>query len=91
MVYFVVYPSLKYYIVARRADCELRHNQPSDQCNAMLLVANAVLKEGYCTLSKAFKIAFPLQVYKADIARQRLLQMPLACIHVGKLSSGTAV
>ena len=54
----------------------------------MLSVAHSVIKEGYCMLSQAFKLAFPHQVYKTDIARQRFLQMPVACIRVGTPQSG---
>ena len=39
-------------------------------------------------LSQAFKLAFPHQVYKTDTARQRFLQMPVACIRVGTPGSG---
>lgn len=39
-------------------------------------------------LSQAFKLAFPHQVYKTDTARQRFLQMPVACIRVGTPESG---
>lgn len=76
--------------MARGADCQNRHMQPCLECAALLSVANYVLQEGYCMLSKAFKMAFPTQQYKADIARQRMLQMPLACIRVGTPESGTA-
>lgn len=82
--------SLKEYAVARGADCQNRHMQPCLECAALLSVANYVLQKGYCMLSKAFKMAFPTQQYKADIARQRMLQMPLTCIRVGTPESGTA-
>lgn len=57
----------------------------------MLQIANRVLQEGYVVLSEAYKLAFPHHSYKADIARQRLLQMPLTSIRIGSPSSGTAL
>lgn len=77
--------------MVRSADCENHHMQPCSVCAALLSVATHVLQEGYIMLSKAFKMAFPSQVYKADIARQRMLQMPLVCIRVGAPESGQAM
>ena len=37
-----------------------------------------------------FKNAFPTLSYKADIARQKVLQMPLACIHLGSSEKGVS-
>ena len=82
--------SLKEYVSVRTMDCHSRHTQPCFQCAALTSVANRVEQEGHIRLSTAFKMAFPSQAYKADIARQRMLQMPLACIRVGKPESGTA-
>ena len=50
--------SLKEYAVACGADCQNRHMQPCLECAALLSVANYVLQEGYCMLSKAFKMSF---------------------------------
>ena len=56
----------------------------------MLKVAEAVANQGYIKLSDAFKFAFPSQTYKTDIARQRLLQIPLACIRLGDPKLGNS-
>ncbi len=74
--------SLKEYASVCSADCQSRHTQPCSVCAALLSVANCVEWEGHTRLSTAFKMAFPSQAYKTDIARQRTLQMPLACIRV---------
>ena len=55
----------------------------------MLFIANTVATDGYCRLSVVFKNAFPT-LYKADIARQKVLQMPLACIRLGSSEKGTS-
>ena len=55
----------------------------------MLSIAKTVIKDGYCKLSVAFKQAFPKLIYKTDIARERVLQMPLTCIRVGNVEKGT--
>lgn len=83
--------SLKEYTIVHNADRQNRHKQPCSGCAALLLVANYVVREGHITLSKAFKMAFQSQAYKADIAKQRMLQMPLACVRVGTPESGKAV
>ena len=41
----------------------------------MLSIANTIINDGYAKLSLIFKAVFPL-TYKADIARQKVLQMP---------------
>lgn len=46
----------------------------------LLNVVKNVISNGRFHLSVAFKIAFPNQRYKTDIALSRLLQMPLVCI-----------
>ena len=48
----------------------------------MLQVATTVHKEGDCTLSEAFRIVSPNVQYTAQPARSKLLQMPLASLHV---------
>ena len=83
--------SLNQYVQARSMDCSSRHLQPCTKCKPLLCVAELVLKAGFCTLSEAFRSSYPHQVYKADIARQRLLQMPLACIRVGNIQKGNAL
>ena len=57
----------------------------------MLSVAMHVAKEGYCMLAEGFKLAFPRQYYKTNIAISRLLQMPLVAIRVGAPESVRAV
>ena len=74
--------SLKDYITVRKLHCKMHHKQPCMSCEAMLSIAETVSSSSFITLSEAFKAAFPKQKYKPDIARQRLLQMPLVCIHL---------
>ena len=82
--------SLIEYIYTRCVHCQEKHIQPCSECTAMLNVAKSVATNGYCQLSSAYRSAFPLHTYKPDIARQRLLQMPLACIRLGDLKKGTS-
>jgi len=82
--------SLQEYIYARSIYCNANHAQPCSQCKAMLFIANTVATDGYCRLSVVFKNAFPTLSYKADIARQKVLQMPLACIRLGSSEKGTS-
>ena len=83
--------SLGEYTTVRETDCRACHVQPCSECSALLKIAFHVLKEGYCLLSEAFRMAFPHQTYKADIAIQRILQMPVAAICVGTPQSGRAI
>ena len=53
-------------------------------------IAIAIRDNGYLKLSTAYKSAFPIHAYKTDIARLRLLQMPLACIRLGCPKKGSA-
>lgn len=64
--------------------------QPCPQCTSMLSIANTFRTSGYAKLSVAFKCAFPTLSYKTDIARERVLQMPLACVRLGSPEKGTA-
>ena len=82
--------SLKEYVMARKANCQNQHKQPCSRCSAMLLVAVRVAEAGYCMLAEGFRLAYPDQRYKPDIAIGRLLQMPLASIRVGTPESGKA-
>ena len=59
--------------------------------NALLSVANCIVKNGFITMSKAFHEAFPGIKYTAEVARQRFLQMPLVCIVVGYQKSGQSL
>ena len=74
--------SLKEYITVRKLHCKMHHKQPCMSCEAMLSIAETLSSSSFMTLSEAFKAAFPRQKYKPDIARQRLLQMPLVCIRL---------
>ena len=82
--------SLQEYIFVRSIHCNTEHMQPCRECTAMLSIAKTVASDGYCRLSVSFKNAFPTLSYKADIARERVLQMPLACIRLGSPEKGTS-
>ena len=56
--------SLQQYTIAREADCLRKHKQPCFLCQALLGVAENVLKNGSCLLSEAFRSAFPRQTYR---------------------------
>ena len=79
--------STKQYVVARSVYCSSKHKKPCRECEALLAVCHRVLKFGYAKLSDCFKSSFPNQTYKADLARQRLLQMPLVCIRYGDVGA----
>lgn len=74
----------------RSLKCKAKHGQPCLSCNGLLKVAEVVHKEGFVKLSDAFKLAFPTQSYRTNIARERFLQMPLACVRVGDLKAGNS-
>ena len=82
--------SLNEYVDARNNHCNIYHSQPCLECSKLLSIAAQILEDGFCMLSEGFKVAFPNQVYKSDIALQRLLQMPLAAIRIGTPNSGKA-
>lgn len=82
--------SLTEYICTRSVYCQGKHLQPCSECSAMLSVAKSVATNSCCQLASAYRSAFPLHTYKPDIARLRLLQMPLACICLGNLKQGTS-
>ena len=84
------YLSLLEYIDARSVYCGSKHTQPCTECTAMFSIANTVVNDGYAKLSSSFKSAFPSLTYKADIARQKVLQMPLVCIRFGTPKDGTS-
>jgi hypothetical protein len=73
--------NVKEYVEASTQYCTLAH-QNCKECSAMLLVANAVLENGYVTLKSAFTKSFPNVDYNVTYVRRRLLQMPLACIQI---------
>ena len=78
------------YITVRTHICTAEHQHPCLSCIGLLKVARAVNEHGFIKLSDAFKLAFPEQIYKTDIARLRILQVPLASIRVGELKSGNS-
>lgn len=80
--------TLEEYIYIRSYFCHTGHMQPCLQCLSMLSIANTVVSEGYCKLSESFRKAFPALSYKTDIARERVLQMSLACIRFGSPEKG---
>ena len=73
--------SLKEYVYARSLLCKAEHSLCS-ACPPMLLIAESVIADGHCRLSESFKKAFPSLSYKTDIARRKVLQMPLVCIRL---------
>ena len=68
---------LKEYITTRTIICETRHKTP---CTPLLNIAKSVISNRQIQLLNAFKLAYPTQTYKTDIALARLLQMPLVSI-----------
>ena len=80
--------TLQQYIVALKMDCQNKHSQPCQECFRMCDVASCVLNDGFIPLSKAFRLVFPSQVYKSDMALSRLLRLPLAAVRVGTPDSG---
>ena len=59
-------------------------------CQAILCIAEKVLKDGFYLLSEVFRSAFPGQTYRTHNALERFLQMPLVALRVGTPSSGTS-
>ena len=82
--------SMSNYVVARSTMCYRSHEQPCKICLSLLEVATTVLHNGFCTLRYAFSLTSPNVVYDTQIAKRKLLQMPLAAIRVGKPRSGTS-
>ena len=72
--------SLCEYVTARTVFCEDNHKSPCTICTPLLNVARIVISNGQVQLSTAFKLAYPTQKYKTDIALLLLLQMPLLAI-----------
>ena len=65
--------SLKEYVTARSADCQIRHMQPCSECSAMIRCAVCVLYQEYCIMCEAFRLSLPDKTYKACIAMQHFL------------------
>ena len=74
------------YIAARTEYCHSAHKQPCCKCNKLLEIGKRILDKGYCTLSSAFRSAFPT----AERARRALLQIPLVAVRIGNPSDGNA-
>lgn len=83
--------SLTEYIIARKIVCSRNHNISCTECDSLLTVAQSIVDAGYAVLSEAFRTAFPKIKYTAEVARRRLLQMPLVSIVVGNPSTGTSL
>ena len=75
--------SLSKYVAAQAAHCSANHARPCSGCDASIKVGKAVLKEGYCVLSEAFRLTSPGVKYTAEHARRKFLQMPLVSIRIG--------
>ena len=71
---------MKEYITTRTIICETRHKTPCSTCTPLLNIAKSVISNRQIQLLNAFKLAYPTQTYKTDIALARLLQMPLVSI-----------
>ena len=82
--------SLADYIIARSDYCQVVHDKQCLICSPMLTVANRVIQNGFCTLAEAHHMVSPDQKFRADNARNNLLQMPLVCIRVGDPNSGVS-
>lgn len=66
------------YTDARSIFCGFKHTQPCTECTPYALYC-------YTKISSSYWTVFPTLTYKADIARQKVLQMPPVCIRFGTL------
>ena len=76
------------YVIARSEYCSRVHKQPCTNCTSMLSVLHIIQEMSFCLLSEAFKVVSPGHKYTAEIARRKLLQMPLVAIRIGKPNEG---
>ncbi len=83
--------TLEEYANISQVHCTTIHSQPCDDCTGLYTVAQEVLENGYAILSQVYRKAFPAKLYKADIAKRLLLQMPLVAIRAGDVKSGVSV
>ena len=60
-------------------------------CDALVSVAENIMECGFCVQSEVFKRVFASFKYNAEIARRKLLQMPLVCIIGGDRNSGKSL
>lgn len=72
--------TLEQYAHTHKVHCITNHFQPCQNCCGMNVIAQEVLVNGYPILSQVYHKAFPNKVYKADIAKRHVLQMPLVAI-----------
>ena len=82
--------SLADHIIAHSDYCQVVHDEQCLICSPMLTVANRVIQNGFCTLAEAHHMVSLDQKFRADSARNKLLQMPLVCIRVGDPNSGVS-
>ena len=68
------------YIIACSMVCKAEHSPSCTECPSMLLIAESVKNSGHSKLSTSFKAAFPSLPYKVDVARRKVLRMPLVFI-----------
>ena len=66
--------NLSQYILARQTICQQQHAKPCKECDALLFIANYILKNGFISLSKAFHEVFPSIKYCAEVrSMQKIL------------------
>lgn len=80
--------TLAEYAEALSVYCSQVHTHPCCKCEPLLQVANTILEESYCTLSKAFSVVHPGATYTAERARSVFLQMPLVSVRIGDPRKG---
>ena len=73
--------SLEEYVNVRFLVCKAEHLSCTE-CPSMLQIADDIIVNGHCRLSDSFRKAFPSVPYKTDIARRKVLQMPLVSIRL---------
>eukprot|EP00128_Syssomonas_multiformis_P006212 Colp12_sorted_trinity150504_noHs@4615 len=78
--------SLGLYIVGRRAFCTIRHRNVGRKCDCagMLAIAGEIQDNGFAMMAPSYKLAFPDHTYSAEKAKNRVLQMPLVALIVGR-------
>lgn len=82
--------SLVEFIEACSKNCSIYHTKKCIKCNDLVKAAHFILENGICSLSSVFRSVFPGINYSTQHARSRLLQLPMAAIHIGEPSSGSS-
>ena len=82
--------SLVDYVTRQSVLCNTMHTQPCTYCPPLLKVANIIVREGTCLLSRGFSITSPGIKYDTEKARRKSLVMPLVTIRMGDPNSGAA-